>query len=66
MATETGEIVKSVIRSSHSDMTVHFQSDHIGTRKGFNIKVQFVLSGKCMKFEIYEHVQRKIHSFVPT
>ena len=46
VAVETGEILQSVIRSSESDMTINFQSDHIGTRKGFKIKVHFFLSGK--------------------
>ena len=47
VAEETGDIIKSVIRSSESEMTIDFQSDHIGTRKGFEIKVSFFLPGKC-------------------
>ena len=49
VAFENGKIGQSVIRSSQSEMTIHFQSDDIGTRKGFKIKVHFVLSGK-LKF----------------
>ena len=42
----TGEIPKSEIVSSHSHMKLHFHSDHIGTRKGFRIKISFILAGK--------------------
>ena len=45
-AEETGDLIKSVIRSSQSEMTINFQSDHIGTRKGFEIEVGFFLPGK--------------------
>ena len=48
VAEETGDIMESVIRSSQSDMTIHFQSDHIGTRKGFEIKINFFLPGMCI------------------
>ena len=44
--TQTGTILPETIKSSGSDMTIHFQADHQGTRKGFKIMVQYVLAGK--------------------
>ena len=46
IAEETGGIAKSVIRSSQSNMKITFHSDHMGTRKGFYMKISFFLSGK--------------------
>ena len=43
---ERGKITKSVIQATQSQMKIHFNSDHIGTRKGFQIKLQFFLSSK--------------------
>ena len=49
--TQTGKLVAGTVKSSGSDMTIHFNSDYQGTRKGFNIIVQYVLAGKINKNE---------------
>ena len=46
LETQTGQIVAETIKSSGTDITIHFKSDYQGTRKGFTINVQYVLAGK--------------------
>ena len=42
----TGLILPQTIQSSGFDMTINFESDYQETGKGFEIKVQYILSGK--------------------
>ena len=49
---QTGEILPTHIRSSNSDMTIHFTSGDIwenatGEDKGFEIEIEYILSGNA-------------------
>ena len=44
----TGKILPTTIHSLSSEMTIRFTSDHKKTKKGFQIKIEYVLTGKKM------------------
>ena len=47
----TGTLIPEVIQSKYSYMTVQFTSDHMETRKGFYIQVEFIEPYSCPKEE---------------
>ena len=56
---QTGNIIPETIKSPTSHVRIQFTTDHMGTRTGFKIEIQFVPAGKY--YPMYRYLYMVYH-----
>ena len=56
MDRQSGNIIPETMKSDTTDVRIQFTTDHMGTKKGFEIEIKFVLEGNYFSVEKYSYI----------